>query len=58
MEEQTIFWAAKGASIAPGTELSEVQNMDTAAVVAQALRLEIPKNWDAKIPEGLFQDKE
>ncbi|MED4582381.1 alkaline phosphatase family protein [Brevibacillus choshinensis] len=58
LEEQTIFWAAKGASIAPGTELSEVQNMDTAAVVAQALRLEIPKNWDAKIPEGLFQDKE
>ncbi|MCC8434790.1 alkaline phosphatase family protein [Brevibacillus sp. M2.1A] len=54
--EQTIFWAAKGGSITPGTELSEVVNTDTAAVVAHALRLELPENWDAKIPEGLFQD--
>lgn len=56
-EEQTIFWAAKGASIKPGTELAHVRNMDTAAVVARALRLDIPKNWDAKIPEGLFEEK-
>nr|WP_275296721.1 alkaline phosphatase family protein [Brevibacillus choshinensis] len=56
--EQRIFWAAKGATIAPGTELSGVENMDTAAVVAHALRLDLPQNWDAKIPEGLFQDKE
>ncbi|MDQ8736118.1 alkaline phosphatase family protein [Paenibacillus sp. LHD-38] len=57
-EEQTIFWAAKGKSIAPGTILSdEVRNVDTAAVVAHALRLDIPANWDAKIPAGLFQDK-
>lgn len=56
-EEQTIFWAAKGASIAPGTELVNVANMDTAAVVAHALRLDIPKYWDAKIPDGLFQKK-
>lgn len=56
-EEQTIFWTAKGKSITPGTVLSDVENMDTAAVVAHALRLDIPENWDAKIPTGLFQDK-
>ncbi|MDF2837281.1 MAG: hypothetical protein K0Q63_2921, partial [Paenibacillus sp.] len=57
-EEQTVFWAAKGKSIKPGTILSdEVNNVDTAAVVAHALRLDIPANWDAKIPVGLFQDK-
>lgn len=56
-EEQTIFWAAKGASIKPGTELSQVRNMDTAAVVARALRPDIPKNWDAQIPKGLFEEQ-
>ncbi|UVI33085.1 alkaline phosphatase family protein [Paenibacillus spongiae] len=57
-EEQTVFWLAKGTSIAAGTVLSdEVRVVDTAAVVAHALRLEIPENWDAKIPAGLFQGK-
>ncbi|KKI93281.1 antitoxin [Bacillus sp. SA1-12] len=56
-EEQTIFWTAKGKSITPGTVLSDVENMDTAAVAAHALRLDLPENWDAKIPAGLFQDK-
>ncbi|MFE5323536.1 LamG-like jellyroll fold domain-containing protein [Paenibacillus sp. NPDC056579] len=58
-QEQTIFWAAKGNSIKPGTVLAgEVRNIDTAAVVAHALRLDIPSNWDAKIPAGLFDEKE
>ncbi|MCQ6559973.1 alkaline phosphatase family protein [Paenibacillus mendelii] len=58
LEEQTVFWAAKGKSIAAGTVLSDdVSVVDTAAVVAHALRLEIPEDWDAKIPAGLFQDK-
>lgn len=57
-EEQTIFWAAKGNSIKPGTVLSsDVKNIDTAAVIAHALRLDIPNNWDAKIPSGLFKNK-
>lgn len=55
--EQTIFWAAKGASIEPGTVLNGVENVDTAAVVAHALRLDIPENWDAEIPAGLFKEK-
>ncbi|MED4203871.1 LamG-like jellyroll fold domain-containing protein [Neobacillus mesonae] len=53
-EEQTIFWTAKGKSITPGTVLSNVENIDTAAVIAHALRLDIPENWDAEVPEGLF----
>lgn len=55
--EQTVFWAAKGASIEPGTVLTGVEVVDTAAVVAHALRLDIPENWDAEIPEGLFKEK-
>ena len=55
--EQTVFWAAKGASIKPGTVLTNVEVVDTAAVVAHALRLDIPENWDAEIPNGLFKDK-
>ncbi|WP_066390785.1 LamG-like jellyroll fold domain-containing protein [Neobacillus mesonae] len=53
-EEQTIFWTAKGKSINPGTVLANVENIDTAAVIAHALRLDIPENWDAEVPEGLF----
>ncbi|WP_211749231.1 alkaline phosphatase family protein [Paenibacillus sp. Marseille-Q4541] len=56
-EEQTVFWTAKGSSIKPGTVLGEVRNIDTAAVIAHALRLTIPENWDAKIPTGLFKNK-
>ena len=56
-QERDIFWAAKGGSIKPGTVLSDVENMDTAAVIAHALRLDIPENWDAKIPTGLFLNK-
>ncbi|MFJ7934390.1 LamG-like jellyroll fold domain-containing protein [Sporosarcina sp. NPDC096371] len=56
-QERNIFWAAKGGSIAPGTVLSDVENMDTAAVIARALRLDIPEYWDAKVPEGLFLNK-
>lgn len=55
--EQTVFWAAKGASIEPGTVLTGVEVVDTAAVVAHALRLDIPENWDAEIPAGLFKEK-
>ena len=54
--EQTVFWASKGESIKPGTVISNVTSMDTAAVIAKALRLDIPENWDAKIPTGLFQE--
>ncbi|GHH99660.1 LamG-like jellyroll fold domain-containing protein [Neobacillus kokaensis] len=53
-EEQTIFWTAKGKSITAGTVLLNVENIDTAAVIAHALRLDIPENWDTEIPNGLF----
>lgn len=56
-EEQTIFWAAKGKTIKPGTVLTDVENIDTAAIIAHTLRLDIPENWDSQIPQGLFQNK-
>jgi len=52
--DMTVFWGACGPCIAPGSEIQEMQTMDTAAVVIQALGLEIPSIWDAKVPEGLF----
>src|SRR5699024_5050369 len=53
-EETNIFCLAKGASIEPGTTLENIRNMDIAAVIARALRLDIPEHWDAQLPEQLF----
>lgn len=50
-----IFWACRGHGIAMGVELdSDLNIMDTAAVVMRALGLDAPEGWDAKVPEGLF----
>lgn len=55
-EEKTVFWAAHGPNIKPGTTITDsVMNKDTAAVVAEALRLEQPETWDAEVPEDLFE---
>jgi len=51
----TVFWSCRGPGIASGRELdSDVNIMDTAAVVAQCLGLKKPAGWDAKIPAGVF----
>jgi len=51
----TIFWACCGQGVARGVELeSEVNIMDTAAVITCALGLPTPDSWDAKIPDGVF----
>ncbi|NGP44048.1 sulfatase-like hydrolase/transferase [Bacillaceae bacterium SIJ1] len=56
-KDTTIFWAAKGKSIEPGTVITDhVDVKDTAAVVAKALRLDAPEAWEAKVPEGLFEE--
>jgi len=53
----TIFWACRGPGVARGVELaSEVNIMDTAAVIAYALGLPTPAGWDANIPSGVFGD--
>ncbi len=53
----TIFWACGGPGVARGVELeSEVNIMDTAAVITRALGLPVPDGWDAKIPVGIFED--
>jgi hypothetical protein len=54
----TIFWGCRGPGIAPGSELQEVNIMDTAAVVAQALGLPRPAGWEARVPRGVFSDAE
>ncbi|MGN4425815.1 Ig-like domain-containing protein [Bacillus cereus group sp. MYBK30-1] len=55
-EEKTIFWAANGPGIlAKSSITAPMTNMDTAAVVAQALRSNKPMTWDAKTPENLLE---
>ncbi|MCU5376637.1 Ig-like domain-containing protein [Bacillus cereus] len=55
-EEKTIFWAANGPGIlAKSAITTSMTNMDTAAVVAQALRSNKPMTWDAKTPEKLLE---
>ncbi|MGG5736865.1 MULTISPECIES: Ig-like domain-containing protein [Bacillus cereus group] len=55
-EEKTIFWAANGPGIlAKSSITTSMTNMDTAAVVAQALRSNKPMTWDAKTPEKLLE---
>jgi hypothetical protein len=52
----TIFWGCRGPGIVRGGELGEVNVMDTAAVVAQALGLPRPPGWEASVPAGVFCD--
>ncbi|WP_144551146.1 Ig-like domain-containing protein [Bacillus mycoides] len=55
-EEKTIFWAASGPGIpAKSTITTPMKNMDTAAIVAQALRSNKPETWDAKTPKNLLE---
>lgn len=53
----TIFWGCRGPGIRQGAELEdEVHIMDTAAVIAKAIELPVPEGWDAKVPEGIFEE--
>lgn len=57
-DEKNIFWAVHGPGIKQGTMIStSMTNMDTATIVVNSLRLDRPDNWDAKIPEGLIEEK-
>jgi arylsulfatase A-like enzyme len=55
----TIFWGCRGPGIARGIELEsplhKVNIMDTAAIVTYALGLPTPDDWDAMIPNGIFE---
>ena len=54
----TIFWACRGPGFVHGSTVSEMNIMDTAPVVAEALGLPIPPGWDARIPVGVFAKQE
>lgn len=50
-----IFWGCAGPGIRQGVVLdTEVQIMDTAAVVLHAFGLPAPDAWDARVPDGVF----
>ena len=53
----TTFWGCRGPGIARGGEVVEVNIVDTAAVVAQALGLPQPAGWEARVPSGVFFDE-
>lgn len=53
--DTTVFWACSGPGIRAGSSLAEpLRLMDTAAVVAHAMGLDMPSTWDVRLPEGLF----
>ncbi|MEK3890028.1 alkaline phosphatase family protein [Bacillus sp. FSL K6-3431] len=54
-QDMTVFWGCHGPGINQEAQLDEgFRNMDTAAIVLHAFGLEIPKQYDAKLPSGLF----
>lgn len=56
-KDMTIFWGCAGPGIARGRVITGAVNiMDTAAVAARALGLEMPAAWEARVPEGAFDD--
>lgn len=53
--DKTVFWTCAGPGIMAGSEApEELGLMDTAAVVCRAMGIEQPKEWEARVPEGLF----
>lgn len=54
--DKNVFWGCVGPGVEAGNTISDLVIVDTAAVVACALGLKIPDNWDAKIPAGLFKE--
>ncbi|MFB9328361.1 alkaline phosphatase family protein [Paenibacillus aurantiacus] len=54
--DRHIFWCCAGPGIATEFHLDErFEITDTAAVVAKALGLQAPAEWEARVPEGLFR---
>lgn len=51
--DKNVFWGCVAPGIEPGTEVSGLYIVDTAAVAAHALGLERPESWDAKLPSFL-----
>jgi hypothetical protein len=52
--DKNVFWGCVGPGVSAGTVLPELFIVDTAAVALQALGLEVPANWDGKVPASLF----
>lgn len=55
--DKNVFWGCVGPGIAPGTTIGEISIVDTAAIAAAALGLDIPDAWDAAVPAGLLQTR-
>ncbi|WP_409345222.1 alkaline phosphatase family protein [Paenibacillus sp. MBLB4367] len=56
--DMTIFWGCVGQGIAPGAALKEpVRIIDTAPVIAYALGLTPPREWEGRVPAGLFENQ-
>ncbi|NQX66241.1 alkaline phosphatase family protein [Paenibacillus alba] len=53
--DKQVFWGCVGPGIDANTQLPPLSIVDTAAVAAYALGLEIPALWDAQLPGSLFR---
>ncbi|TXK75897.1 alkaline phosphatase family protein [Paenibacillus sp. N3.4] len=54
-KDMTIFWGCRGPGVSVSAALDDLNIMDTAAVALHALGIPIPRDWDAKLPIGLFE---
>ncbi|MWV46025.1 sulfatase-like hydrolase/transferase [Paenibacillus sp. HJL G12] len=51
--DKTVFWGCAGPGIAPGMQIPDLNITDMPAIVAKALNLKAPEQWDARLPETL-----
>lgn len=56
--EMNIFLGVSGKTVAERQPLVEAEGQDIAAIAAYALGIDIPANWTARVPSGIFVDVE
>ena len=54
-EEKYVFFVAVGRTVNKGAKI-DIETKDVPAVIAYALGIEADKNWESKLPNGLFSE--
>ena len=52
--EKYVMFAATGKTVERGGQILDMEIRDTAAIVAYAFGYDLPENWTARVPSGLF----
>lgn len=54
--EMNIFLGVSGKTVDTVNPIEDAEGQDIAAIAAYALGVEIPDNWTARVPSGIFKD--